>query len=150
MWYVTCDTWLVTLDMWYMTYDRLTLSQNVSSYGLGVRGDMWQLTCDTWHMIPDTWHVICDKCVMCPVTHRGWWTLCKNFRSLAFMALELRSVIVNYIGIESLLQQKLRCPAPWKRKCSLKLSNNDESRVKSQESRVKRKESRIKCLESRV
>ena len=31
---------------------------------------MCHVTCEMWHMTRDTWH-------------RGWWTLCQNFRSLA-------------------------------------------------------------------
>ena len=67
-----------------------------SSYSLGVRGDMWHLTCDTWHLTCDTWHLTPEiwhltpdmwhmTYDMCHVTHRGWWTLCQNFRSLALM-----------------------------------------------------------------
>ena len=86
MWYMTRDTWHVTCDMWHMTHDRweevnlLSKALLPSYYSLGVRVDMWHMTCATWDLTPDMWHLTYD---MFHLTHRGWWTLCKNFKFLA-------------------------------------------------------------------
>ena len=59
-----------------------------------ITGDMWRLTCNTWHLTHkknvsrDTWHMWHVTCDMCHMTHRGWWTLCKNVRSLVLTVWE--------------------------------------------------------------
>ena len=40
---------------------------------------MWHVTRDMWHVTRDMWHM----------SHRGWWTLCQNFRFLAQTVWEL-------------------------------------------------------------
>ena len=67
-WHMTHDTLHVT-GVWWEEMNLLSNCQLPSSL---VTSDMWHLTHDMWHVSHE----------MCVITHRGWWSLGHNLKSL--------------------------------------------------------------------
>ena len=96
MWLVTCDMWHVTRGTWQVTSVRLEEVNLLSKF------QVLEVTCDTWHGTPETWHWISDTWHMTCATHKGWWTLYQNCRSLALWGCPVGWTQIHFVLWSSL------------------------------------------------
>ena len=102
MWLVTCDMWHVTRGTWQVTSVRLEEVNLLSKF------QVLEVTCDTWHGTPETWHWISDTWHMTCATHKGWWTLYQNCRSLALWGCPVGWTQIHFVLWSCLFIKKFK------------------------------------------